>query len=195
MNITKDILTIRNATAKDAQQLAAWWNDGTVMAHAGFPHGLGTTAEKVAADLEGDSDETTRRHIIELSGKPIGEMNYRSLGEKTAIIGIKICDFAEQNKGYGTVLLTVFIDALFRHMDYETIDIDTNLTNTRAQKVYEQKLGFRKICVNENSWINQLGELQSQVCYKLSKEDWLTAHPKAEYSFSRNELPSQVSGK
>jgi RimJ/RimL family protein N-acetyltransferase len=181
LKIIKDNLTIRNATEKDAKQLAAWWNDGAVMAHAGFPNGLGTTPERITADLAGDSDETTRRHIIDLSGKPIGEMNYRNLGDKTAIIGIKICDFAEQNKGYGTVLLTVFIDALFRYMEYETIDIDTNLTNTRAQKVYEQKLGFQKICVNENSWKNQLGELQSQVCYKLKKADWLAAHPNVEY--------------
>jgi RimJ/RimL family protein N-acetyltransferase len=85
------------------------------------------------------------------------------------------------NKGYGTILLTVFIDVLFRHMGYETIDIDTNLTNTRAQKVYEQKLGFRKICVNENPWKNQLGELQSRVCYKLLKADWLMTHPIVEY--------------
>lgn len=40
-------LTIRQAEAADARQLAAWWNDGAVMAHAGFPNGLGTTEEKV----------------------------------------------------------------------------------------------------------------------------------------------------
>jgi aminoglycoside 6'-N-acetyltransferase I len=120
-------------------------------------------------------------------------MNYRNLGDKTAIIGIKICDFTEQNKGYGTVLLTAFIDALFRHMGYETIDIDTNLTNTRAQKVYEQKLGFRKICVNENSWKNQLGELQSQVCYKLSKNDWLVAHSNVDYVYIRRADISDLS--
>lgn len=36
-------LTIRQAEVADAKQLAAWWNDGAVMAHAGFPNGLGTT--------------------------------------------------------------------------------------------------------------------------------------------------------
>jgi RimJ/RimL family protein N-acetyltransferase len=45
MNIIKDNLTIRNATARDAEQLAAWWNNGAVMAHAGFPRGLSTTPE------------------------------------------------------------------------------------------------------------------------------------------------------
>ena len=39
-------LTIRDAVAADAAQLTAWWNDSAVMAHAGFPLGLGTTVEK-----------------------------------------------------------------------------------------------------------------------------------------------------
>ena len=40
-------LTIRQAEAADAKQLAAWWNDGAVMAHAGFPNGVGTTEDEV----------------------------------------------------------------------------------------------------------------------------------------------------
>ena len=44
-------LTIRDAVAADAEQLTAWWNDGAVMAHAGFPKGLGTTEEKVIEGL------------------------------------------------------------------------------------------------------------------------------------------------
>ena len=39
-------LTIRQAEVADAKQLAAWWNDGAVMAHAGFPNSLGTTEEE-----------------------------------------------------------------------------------------------------------------------------------------------------
>ena len=34
-------LTIRDAVVQDAEQLAQWWNDGRVMAHAGFPNGTG----------------------------------------------------------------------------------------------------------------------------------------------------------
>jgi len=36
-------LTIRQAEVADAKQLAAWWNDGAVMAHAGFSNGSETT--------------------------------------------------------------------------------------------------------------------------------------------------------
>lgn len=54
-------LTIRNAEVYDAYQLAEWWNDGAVMAHAGFPMGLGTTPEKIALDISTDTDDTRSR--------------------------------------------------------------------------------------------------------------------------------------
>lgn len=48
----------------------------------------------------------------------------------------------------------------------------TNLKNERAQHVYE-KLGFTKLRVNENSWINQIGELQSSIDYELYQKDFI----------------------
>ena len=65
MNIKYHQLCIRNAEKRDCEQLAAWWNDGTVMAHAGFPNGLGTSAAEIEKQIAGDSDETRRRLIIE----------------------------------------------------------------------------------------------------------------------------------
>ncbi|MCM1106511.1 MAG: hypothetical protein NC355_06170 [Blautia sp.] len=65
MRIVHHNLCIRNAERRDCEQLAAWWNDGSVMAHAGFPNGLGTTAEKIQEQIAGDSDDTKRRLIIE----------------------------------------------------------------------------------------------------------------------------------
>lgn len=53
MKIQYENLTIRQAEVADAKQLAAWWNDGAVMAHAGFPDGLGTTEEEAIEGLEG----------------------------------------------------------------------------------------------------------------------------------------------
>ena len=51
MNLQHKNLTIRDAVAADAEQLTAWWNDGVVMAHAGFPLGLGTTASRFAKPI------------------------------------------------------------------------------------------------------------------------------------------------
>jgi RimJ/RimL family protein N-acetyltransferase len=170
MLITKNNLTIRNATAADAEQLCRWWNDGKVMAHAGFPNGLGTTAEEIRESLAGDTD-ADRRCIIESGGKPIGEMNYRTKGSGIAEIGIKICEPAEHEKGYGKTLITMFIDALFNQYGYEKIILDTNVNNKRAQHVYN-KLGFREVSVNHNAWKDQLGEWQSSIDYELTKVDF-----------------------
>jgi RimJ/RimL family protein N-acetyltransferase len=181
MYITHNNLTIRNASSADAQQLCAWWNDGAIKAHAGFPSGLGETPERIRESLAGDTDDTHRRHIIELAGKPIGEMNYRNKSNGVAEIGIKICVADAREKGLGTMLLYMFIDTLFRHLGYEKVILDTNVKNTRAQHVYEHKLGFRKLGVRENSWTDQLGVLQSSIDYELLKTDWLAAHDKTDY--------------
>lgn len=165
-------LTVRNGAETDAERLAEWWNDGAVMAHAGFPNGLGTTPEKVAEDIRSDTDDTRRRLIIEYDGTPVGEMNYRNKGDNTAEIGIKICDFSMQDKGLGKILLSMLISSLFEDMGYDKIVLDTNLKNKRAQHVYE-RLGFKKLRVAENSWYDQLGEPQSAVEYEMRKEDFI----------------------
>ena len=168
-------LTIRNATIDDARLLASWWNDGAVMAHAGFPNGTGETPAGIAERIGTDTDEH-RRLIIELAHRPIGEMNYTrhpdQESKKTAEIGIKICDFSEQEKGYGKIVLSMMISSLFSDFGYQKIILDTNLNNKRAQHVYET-LGFKKLQVRENSWRNQLGELQSSVDYELFPEDFV----------------------
>ena len=168
MILQKAPLLIRSAAQSDAPTLCAWWNDGAVMAHAGFPNGLGTTEEKIAASLSGDTDRA-RRLIIELDGYPIGEMNYRFEGT-SAEIGIKICEAAKQEQGYGRILLSMLIRALFS-MGAEKIILDTNLKNTRAQHVYEL-LGFRKTGIQYDSWRSQTRELQSQVYYELLPADF-----------------------
>lgn len=77
MFIQNNNLTIRNATSKDASILCKWWNDGKVMAHAGFPNGLGTSEEVIRQQISGDTDEILRRLIIEIDEVPVGEMSYR----------------------------------------------------------------------------------------------------------------------
>lgn len=164
-------VTIRNATIHDAEQLAQWWNDGSIMAHAGFPNGTGQTKEDIANSLIKDSDDAHRRLIIEMNNVAIGEMNYRNVGNHTAEIGIKICDFSKQNKGVGKILLSMLINSLYSDFKYHRIILDTNAKNERAQHVYEQ-LGFKKLRVHENSWSNQIGELQSSIDYELYQDDF-----------------------
>ena len=173
MRITYNDFCIRNAEEKDCEQLAIWWNDGSVMAHAGFPNGLGTTAEKIKEQIDNDSDDVKRRLIIEYRGISIGEMSFYVYEGKKVEIGIKICNSDFQGKGLGRVILSMLIEELFS-MGYELIFLDTNLKNTRAQHVYEM-LGFKKIATNENSWTNQLGESQTSIDYELKESDFCNA--------------------
>ena len=73
MNLRHQNLCIRSALPEDAALLCAWWNDGRVMAHAGFPNGLNTNEQKVARSMGEDSDRPGRRLILEADGKPAGE--------------------------------------------------------------------------------------------------------------------------
>lgn len=164
-------ITLRNATAADAPLLAAWWNDGSVMAHAGFPKGLDTTPEKVAKGLETDSDDTRRRLILELDRIPIGELCTENHGNGVNEIDIKICESQHQEKGIGRIALSMLIAHLLES-GYAKIILDTNLKNTRAQNVYE-KLGFCKLRVNYDSWTNQLGEKESSVDYELTADTFV----------------------
>ena len=98
MNIRYNDLCIRNAEKRDCEQLAAWWNDGKVMAHAGFPNGLGTMAKEIEAQIKNDTDDTKRRLMIEYQDKAIGEMSFYVYEGKKYEIGIKICETDYQER-------------------------------------------------------------------------------------------------
>jgi len=176
MLIKKDNIVIRSATIKDTNILNSWWNDGKVMAHAGFPNGLNTTLEKVEARINVNNDGLSQLCIMEVNDVRIGECHYR-LHDNIANIGIKICDFPFQNKGLGTMILSMLINFLFtdnainNSMILDKIALDTNLNNIRAQHVYE-KLGFKKIRTNIDSWEDQVGQLQSFLDYELTRDDY-----------------------
>jgi TATA-box binding protein (TBP) (component of TFIID and TFIIIB) len=83
-------LTIRNVTVNDAEQLALWWNDGKIMAHAGFPNGIGQTANTIADSLKNDTVDTHRRLIIEIDNVVVGEMKERNMSMSN--LGLKNCE-------------------------------------------------------------------------------------------------------
>jgi RimJ/RimL family protein N-acetyltransferase len=182
MNIFFENIVIREATAADAEQLALWWNDGAIMAHAGFPNGLHISVEQVRHDIEIAPAQGNFLHIIEIDSIPVGEMNYRLEDAMTSVnkdrtdrasakLGIKICSAGYQNQGYGTTILKLFIRELFTTLGFTKVVLDTNIKNKRAQRVYE-KIGFRRVKVRENIWRDQMGEWQTAVFYELTPENF-----------------------
>lgn len=173
MELEYENIHIRNAAITDAQLLVQWWNDGQVMAHAGYPKGIGTTASKVAREIQQESDSTIRRYLVLVDGRRIGELVHRQRNPRVCEIGIKICDASMQNRGYGKKILSLFLWGLFDCLGYERIELDTDLENTRAQHVYES-LGFQKLGVNKDSWVDQQGFFRSSVDYALTRDAFVS---------------------
>lgn len=169
MFLQENELVIRDSTKKDASILCKWWNDGKVMEHAGYPNGLNTTVDKIVKQIESNTINH-KRLILECDKYLIGEMSYKKVEEGVVEIGIKICEAFYQGKGYGTRYLSMLINYLFNDLKFTKIVLDTNLDNLRAQHVYE-KLGFIKLRINYDSWLDQLNRPQSSVDYELVKDN------------------------
>lgn len=178
MRIERENIVIRSAKVEDAIQLNKWWNDGNVMEHAGFPNGIGETLEDTKISIKGWEDKLSQRCIIEVDGKSIGELSYRIKGDGAAYPGWKICDFSYQNQGYGPKIIKMLLEFIFTDeainskFPIKKIIWDTMLENKRAQYIYENKIGAKKIGVQENAWKDQLGNWRTAVDYEISKEDF-----------------------
>ena len=181
MRIQKDNIEIRRATVDDAIQLNKWWNDSKVMEHAGFPSGLGQSLEDTIASIRDWEGKLSQLCIIEIDGKPRGELSYRIKNDNVAYPGWKICDFNYQNQGYGpkiimTLFEFIFMDeAINSRIPMEKIVWDTMIENKRAQYVYENKIGARKVGIRKDCWKDQTGRLRSSVDYEISKEEFFNA--------------------
>lgn len=180
MIIKEDGITIRNVELEDAELLNNWWNDGEIMAHAGFPNGLGESLDKTKKNIMNMMDNFNRICIIEVDGKEIGELNYRiDSVNKTASVGWKLCDTSYQNKGLGTKIIKMTLEYIFMgreirdDIEIDKILWDTMIDNERAQYVYENKIGARKIGINKDIWTDQLGRLRTSVDYEISREEFL----------------------
>lgn len=101
--------------------------------------------------------------------------------EHAAYPGWKICDFSYQNQGYGPKIIMMLFEFLFTDetinskFPIEKIVWDTMLENKRAQYVYENKIGARKVGIRKGYWKDQNGQLRTAVDYELSKEDFFNA--------------------
>ncbi|WP_159436107.1 GNAT family N-acetyltransferase [Anaerosalibacter sp. Marseille-P3206] len=181
MRIQKDNIVIRSATTHDAIQLNKWWNDGSVMEHAGFPNGLGESLEETMNNIRSWEGKLSQLCIIEIDGNFVGELSYRIKGDNAAYLGWKICDFSYQNRGYGPKIIRMLFEFLFTDevinskFPIEKIVWDTMLENKRAQYVYENKIGAREVGVRKDCWKDQIGMWRTAVDYELSKEEFFNA--------------------
>ncbi len=166
-------LLIRDARIYDSKQLFTWWTDGRVMAHAGFPKGLKTTLEAIQTRLEKQQSTFIKDGlwIIEYKRQPIGEMHHR-IKDDIASIGIKLCEHDMQGKGLGPQATRLLMAYLFERLQVNTIDVNTNVNNIHAQKMYE-RLGFKPLGVRAKAFVDDQGQLQDAIDYRFPKASWV----------------------
>lgn len=181
MRIEKDNIIIRSASLNDVKILNTWWNDGSVMEHAGFPNGLGESLGKTKENVRRMMGRLNHLCLIEIDGKRVGELNYRiDKKDRIASVGWKLCDEDYQNKGYGSKVIKMTLDYIFtdRHINnyirIDKITWNTMLENKRSQYVYENKIGARRVKVNKDIWIDQLGRSRTNIDYEITREDFFT---------------------
>lgn len=178
MRIEKENIVIRSATTEDAKQLNQWWNDGNLMKDMGFPNGIGESLEDTINNIKNWEGQLSQLCIVEIDRKPIGELSYRIKGDGVAYPGWKICDFSYQNQGYGPKIIKmllrfIFMDEIINSKySIEKIVWDTTFENKRAQHVYENKIGAKKINKQENAWKDQLGNWRTAIDYEITREDF-----------------------
>jgi len=169
MYLKKNDLVLKSAQIEDAKILTGWWNDGKVMAHAGFPKGLGLEQEATIRNIKKMNQDVQKEQLLMIlyQDVSIGEMHYK-IDQNGANIGIKICDFSYHQKGIGTLAIQCLNEYLFDHLGVKRVYLDTNIHNIAAQKTYE-KIGFNKIGMRKDVFIDQLGQPQSCYDYELTK--------------------------
>lgn len=164
----EDIL-IRSAEIGDAKILNAWWTDPEVMAHAGLPKGTGESLEETRNKIENFKGYLC---MIEIGGKRVGELSFHP--ERQGFDpGWKICDKSYQNKGYGPRIIKLVLDYIFKsYPEEDKITWDTLEDNTRAQYVYEKKIGAKRRALLKDHYIDQEGRPRAVVEYEITREDF-----------------------
>lgn len=169
----KEVL-IRSAQIEDAKILNTWWTDGEVMAHAGLPKGTGESLEETKESIRTFKGFLC---IIEIEGEKVGELSFHP-DRQGFDPGWKICDTAHQNKGYGPRIINLVLNYIFTNYPAEDkITWDTLEDNTRAQHVYEKKIGAKRRALLKDHYIDQEGKPRGVVEYEITREDFYGARP------------------
>jgi RimJ/RimL family protein N-acetyltransferase len=98
------MLTLRDATADDAELLFAWRNAPAVRASSFIGNAIDFAAHRDWLDRKLAARETTRMWILSDDGAPIGQIRYDAVDADVADISFSI-DGAFRGRGFGTQLL------------------------------------------------------------------------------------------
>ncbi len=132
-------LQLTSTRGQDLPDLIALWNDGEVMRWVGFPNGLGYTAEKAAAWLEGVRTSSRSYHFCARAGTGefLGEVFCKvDDGSRRAGLDIKFVQ-AARGRGLSRDALLTLIDWIFRDLPgVDAVWTEPGAGNLAAQTLY-----------------------------------------------------------
>ena len=165
MRLKHKNLEIRPATIKDAEYLYSYWSQDSWNT---------TTLEELRAMLAGGKTQ----YMVELNGQLIGDVHYGEVENNGAEVGLYIRDENQMGKGYGTLILYIFIDILFKNFGYDNVVFMTGENNKPMRYISESKFNLTPIIHKDLEQPD--GTLETCIEYVLNKQDWQN---KVEYEF------------
>jgi aminoglycoside 6'-N-acetyltransferase len=131
------------------------------------PYTIEAVRKKYEPRIRGEC--TVSPFIVELDDLPIGYMQHypiqvhkqKDFGYLENLVIYGIDQFIGNpnlfNKGYGTKMVSKFIDFIIKTTDVEIIILDPAISNERAIRCYE-KCGFSKVKIinNENNYLMEM---------------------------------------
>ena len=170
-------LRVRLAIEQDAGLIEHLWNDPQVMAHVGFPRGLGITADQVLEhDLRRTGDEFERLLVVELKepGQAIGQGKMeRPHDEGIVEPDIKLLPAFWGHK-YGAEAWRALVAYEFTHTGCEAVLGSPNVENVASIRMMEAAGAVR---AGEGVYEFPVSMRERTVpvryhIYRLSREDW-----------------------
>ncbi|MFJ5766846.1 GNAT family N-acetyltransferase [Lysinibacillus sp. NPDC093210] len=163
-------INIRKMTVNDYGLMTKWLRTKEVLEFYGdinSPYTIEEVRKKYEPRIRGEC--TVSPFIVELDDLAIGYMQHypiqvheqKDFGylENQVIYGIDqfIGNPNLFNKGYGTTMVSKFIDFIIKTTDVEIIILDPEISNERAIRCYE-KCGFSKVKIinNENNYLMEM---------------------------------------
>lgn len=150
-------MEIRKMSQKDLPLMTKWLNTKEVLEFFGdpaAPPNAMQVREKYGPRIAGSV--AVEPYIVEIEGKPFAFMqcyrltdeDYKSYGYSIEETIYGIDQFIGEpelfGKGYGTRMVTEFLNFIFNERGAGAVIVDPELTNPRAIRCYE-KCGFQKI--------------------------------------------------
>ena len=137
------MITIKETTAKELDNVKALWADGDVMKFVGFPDGLLQTDDEMKAWLDWiESERPQVNHYSIFDGSVYCGETFYSIDSKhgnSASMDIKLFGFA-RGKGIAAKALSYAIEQAFEN-GAEKVWVDPNPNNEKALALYK-RLGF-----------------------------------------------------